>query len=292
MSNVWDGTYLWSWKANGNVNDLIAQAKALGVTGILIKFANGSLVGDTVSQEYMARFKQLAPLFKASGFRVGGWIYQYLTDVQGEVDACSQAIDAGAEWIVLDGEVELKGKMTQVQQFGMLLRAKYPNIPLGLSSFSIADYHPEVPFTEYSQFVDVMMPQVYWAEMGWDVAVAFNASIASYKKFGKPIAPTGQSYGGATPADMARFIQLCKGAGFTHASWWDWDEATSSHLQAIQSNLIQPPAAEPIKPFDKVAAQKVIDILGAVYNASLDPAVQQASHFAADALRDAAGIPK
>lgn len=292
MSNIWDGTHLWSWKAKGDVNKMIELAKSLGVTGVLIKFANGSLAGDPVSQAYMDRFKQLASVFKAAGFRVGGWIYQYLTDVQGEVDACTQAIEAGADWIVLDGEVELKGRNAQVQQFGQLFRTKYPNFPLGLSSFAIAERHPEVPFAEYAAFVDVMMPQIYWADMGWDVAVAFNASIASHKKFGKPIAPTGQSYDKATPADMARFVQLCKSAGYSHASWWDWDEATNAHLQAVQSNLILPPTQVPAKPFDQVAAQKVIDILGAVYNASLDPAVQMAAHFASDALRDETGIPK
>jgi N-acetylmuramoyl-L-alanine amidase CwlA len=43
---------------------------------------------------------------------------------------------------------------------------------------------------------------------------------------------------------------------------------------------------------DKEAAQKVIGILGALYNATNDQNVKDAAHYAADALRDAAGIPK
>jgi hypothetical protein len=261
---IWDGTHLFIWQlektCNGDVNQMISTAKDLGITGVLIKFANGSLNGDAKSQAYMDKFKSYAPAFKAAGFVVGGWIFQYLTDVQGEVDACSQAIEAGADWIVLDGEVELNGKNAQVTQFGQLFRAKYLNYPLGLSSFAIANYHPEVPFNEYAPFIDVMMPQIYWAEMGWDVAVAFNASIASFKQYGKPIAPSGQSYDKATVADMAKFVQLCKGAGLTHVSWWDWQEATVEQLNAVKGNII--PLTQPVVKTPSVTTGKTVVSIG------------------------------
>jgi hypothetical protein len=297
MCKAWDGTHLFTWKleniCQGDVNSMIAQAKLLGVTGVLIKLADGSLNGDPVSQAYMNKFKQHAPAFKAAGFKVGGWIYQYLTDVQGEVDACSQAIYAGADWIVLDGEAELLGKAAQVQQFGQLFRSRYPNFPLGLSSFAISNYHPEVPFYEYAGFVDVMMPQIYWEDMKWDVAVAFNASLASYKQYGKPIAPTGQSYNQAVPSDIAKFASLVKQSGCSHLSWWEWGESNTAQLEAVKSNLILPPVTPtPKKAFDQLTAQKVIDLLGALNNASLDSGVKAAAHFAADALRDETGIPK
>jgi hypothetical protein len=103
-----NGTYLFIWKAdqldNGDVTAMVQDAKLLGVKGVIIKFANGSLNGDTKSQQYMAQFKKLVSPFKDAGFNVGGWIYQYLSDVDGEVDACSQAVQAGANFIVLDGE--------------------------------------------------------------------------------------------------------------------------------------------------------------------------------------------
>jgi hypothetical protein len=297
MSNKWDGTHFFIWQVDqtcgGNVTAMINQAKDLGVTGVIIKFANGSLNGDPKSQAYMDKFKAVVPAFKSAGFVVGGWIYQYMTDVQGEVDACFQAVEAGADWIVLDGEVELQGKNAQVQQFGQLFRAKYPDYPLAISSFAIADYHPEVPFNEYNSFVNLMMPQIYWADMGWDTAVAFNASIASYKKFGKPILPTGQSYDKATPTDMVRFVQLVNGAGLTHLSWWDWQEALPGHLQAIKENLIIPQGDHPVQAtITKDSAEKVIYLLGDLYAASADPGVQAAAHYAADALRDKVGIQK
>ncbi|MBO8164711.1 MAG: DUF1906 domain-containing protein [Brevibacillus sp.] len=46
------------------------------------------------------------------------------------------------------------------------------------------------------------------------------------------------------------------------------------------------------KAVDKAAAEKVIGVLGALWMASADKQVQDAAHYAANALRDAAGIPR
>lgn len=257
MSNAWDGTFMYIWQPSetcgGLSTTMIATAKTLGITGVIIKFANGSLVGDPNSQSYMNSFKKLIGPFKQAGFKVGGWIYQYLTDVAGEVDACSQAIQAGVDFIVLDGEVELKGKNAQVTQFGKQFRSKYPTFPLGLSSFAIPDYHQEVPFDEYNAFVNFMSPQIYWGEMQWSISKAFSDSVQGYSKYGKPIAPTGQTYGVST-VDMSLFSGLCKTNEFTHLSWWDWQESPAEALQAIKGNILQPPA--PPKPQDTPAWEK------------------------------------
>jgi hypothetical protein len=237
-----NGTFLFIWKANRldnrDVNGMIQQAKQLGVTGVIIKFANGSLAGDANSQGYMDQFKKYVGPFKNAGFKVGGWIYQYLTDVDGEVDACSQAIQAGADFIVLDAEDDVYNKGDQVAQFGKELRAKYPTIPVGLSSFAFPDLHAAVPFDQYNQFINVMMPQIYWADMQRPVDSTFASSIAAYKRYGKPIAPTGQLYSTAQPADITKFVSLAQQANLSSVSWWDWDEATDSQIRSInQQNL-------------------------------------------------------
>ncbi|WCK55445.1 hypothetical protein PP175_05700 [Aneurinibacillus sp. Ricciae_BoGa-3] len=241
--SIYDGTHMWIWEPwnvyGGNVDRLISECKTRGIDGVIVKFANGNLA-DSVSQNFMKHFKLLVGPLKAAGITVGGWIYQYLNDPMGEVDACSQAISAGAEWNVFDAEIEIKGKSIQASQFLQTFRMKHPDVVTGLSSFAIANYHTdEVPFAEYAKYVDVMMPQIYWDEMKWPVEVAFNSSVAAYKKYGKPIAPTGQSYLTAKPADMAKFVQLCKMAGFTHVSWWDMQQAQPQHLDAIAANRIQ-----------------------------------------------------
>jgi hypothetical protein len=243
--NIYDGTHVWIWEPwnvyGGDVNQLIVECKKRGIDGVIIKFANGSLANDPVSQRFMDYFKRFTGALKAAGITVGGWIYQYLNDPLGEAEACSQAIAAGADWIVFDAEIEIKGKGAQVSQFLQAYRAKHPHTATGLSSFAIANYHiDEVPYADYAKYVDVLMPQIYWDEMRWSIEVAFLSSITSYKTYNKPIAPTGQSYLTAKPSDMAKFVQLCKSNGFTHVSWWNWDQSTPEQLNAIGENRVQP----------------------------------------------------
>lgn len=252
--NIYDGAHIWVWQPwkIGTDEQIIEKLKALGVRGVLLKYSDGNLVGDPISQRFMAEFKRLTPKLKAAGFVVGGWTYQYLTDIDGEVDALRQAVEAGAEWIVLNGEEHVKGKNAQVAEYGRKVRAMYPDLKIGFSSYAVADLHPDVPFWEYAKYVDLMMPQMYWATIGWSVDDTFKRSFQSYSKFGKPIGPTGQAYddpqqGIVTQVqDMARFTQLSKAAGFTHITWWDMQHFNSTHEAGIKNNTIAPPVPSPI----------------------------------------------
>lgn len=57
-------------------------------------------------------------------------------------------------------------------------------------------------------------------------------------------------------------------------------------LQKVKNNMTS------TTPIDKDAAEKVINVLGALWTASGDKKVQDAAHYAANALRDAVGIPR
>lgn len=242
MPNKWDNTNMFifePWQIHGgNIDQMIQEAKHYGFTGVLLKFANGSLAGDPVSQRFMDTFKQYAPSFKAKGFTVGGWIYQYLTDVTGEVDACVEAVQAGAEWLVLDGEVEIKDKAAEVKQFGQLLRKQLPDIEIGYSSFGVPQYHPG-PYQEYAAFCNVMMPQIYWGDFGWSVERAFNMSMEGFKPYGLPIAPTGQAYDSVTHDEMQTFAKMAHDAGITGVSWWDWQHASQQQLAATHNDFFK-----------------------------------------------------
>lgn len=65
-----------------------------------------------------------------------------------------------------------------------------------------------------------------------------------------------------------------------------WNFVVQTQSQAQVSELV------PTNKIDKDAAQKVIDVLGKVYNVTTDDNVHAAIKYAADALRDAAGIQK
>ncbi len=102
----------------------------------------------------------------------------------------------------------------------------------------------------------------FWQTYAWSNGkVSSRANIYQYKNDQKLAGITvdyNESYGGE--------------------GWWS----------TVAAN--QPNPDNPTVPKD--AAQKVIDVLGALYMASADADVRAAAHFAADALRDAAGILK
>lgn len=57
--------------------------------------------------------------------------------------------------------------------------------------------------------------------------------------------------------------------------------------------VLTPNPQRPLEKFDKAAAEKVIAALGELWTANkADKQVQDAAHYAANALRDAAGIPR
>lgn len=98
----------------------------------------------------------------------------------------------------------------------------------------------------------------FWQTYAWSKGrLSYAANLYQYKN--------GQELAGHQ-------VDLNDGLG--NEGWWD------TNPQKVDNNTI-----------DKVAAQKVIDVLGAVYMASSDKQVQAAAHYAAKSLRDAAGIP-
>jgi len=65
---------------------------------------------------------------------------------------------------------------------------------------------------------------------------------------------------------------------FGDEGWWD---TSMKNVDKPVNNSV-----------DKEAAEKVISVLGSLWMASADKKVQDAAHYAANALRDAAGIPR
>ncbi|HZG81503.1 MAG TPA: N-acetylmuramoyl-L-alanine amidase [Brevibacillus sp.] len=65
-----------------------------------------------------------------------------------------------------------------------------------------------------------------------------------------------------------------------------------SFLQKVRNKMSHDTNKPVENPVDKSGAEKVIGLLGALWTASDDKSVQAAAHYAANALRDGAGIPR
>jgi len=238
--SVWDGNWLWIWQASaiGNVNYIRDKAKEMGLDGVLVKAHDGDL-STGPSRTYMKQFKEIITPFKDAGLRVAAWGYLYGYNPQGEADAAVEAIRAGADWYVIDAEIEFepshrpeKENIKKAKEFCAALNEKYPDIPKGFTSFAIPQYHP-LPYHIFAEYVDVMMPQVYWHAIGWGVDETFEKSYNQWEEFGLPVSPVGQAYGGSPLQEMERFTDLAVNKGCAGISWWDWQHATKEQLEVI-----------------------------------------------------------
>lgn len=104
--------------------------------------------------------------------------------------------------------------------------------------------------------------QRFWQTYAWSKGqLSKSANLYQYKN--------GQTLAGH---------QVDYNDGLGNEGWWD---------TAVQR--VEKPVSNTV---DKAAAEKVISVLGALWTASADKQVQEAAHFAANALRDAVGIPR
>ncbi len=109
---------------------------------------------------------------------------------------------------------------------------------IGYTSFGIPHLHTDFPFSVFNQKCQVFMPQLYWADFGMTPQAALTECLDDIANtwFVKPraVAPLGQAYGTATPADITAFGQAVKAHGLPGYSFFDLDDATAAMLAAIK----------------------------------------------------------
>jgi hypothetical protein len=234
---AFDGTAMWIWNLprsqGGDPNAIVAQANAHGIHTVFVKSGDGT--------NYWSQFSpQLVQSLHAGGLKVCAWQYVYGSNPTGEAAVAAQAVVAGADCFVIDAEREYEGRYSQAQAYTRALRqAVGVDYPLGISSFPYVDYHPGLPYSEFmapggAQF---NVPQVYWKTIGDPVDVAMDHAYQYNRPYGRAIVPVGQSYGGTSSADIARFRQVAAADGSPGVSWWDWESASSSNWDAIGAPL-------------------------------------------------------
>lgn len=223
--------YIWIWQLGqceaGVISKLIDRAKELGLTGYIIKTHDGSSVWWQINS-----IKQ----FKAAGLKIGAWGYCYGRNLEGEIEAVRKSFEAGADFYVADVESEYENSnMRETAERFMMTIHSFGKI--GYTSYAIPDYHSALPFDIFSKYSQFAMPQIYWAEMGWDVLKAFRTSLDQYKRYNIPVYPIGQIYGRAKPSDIQEFDRLCRVEGIEVVSYWDYQHASKDQLNAIKGGV-------------------------------------------------------
>jgi len=227
---AWDGKWIWIWELDatdhGNLQQVIDQVKRLGARGVILKSHDGETVWP--------QFAQAVKPFQQAGLAVAAWGYWYPQNLPAQVRAVADAFSHGADWYVIDAEVEWYYAAQAAQELGKLMRAQFKEKTIGLAPLAIPQYHAAFPYGEFAQWVDVMMPQLYWAAFGGlGLLHWWGMMLHGFANFHKPLAPIGQAYGRATAADIILFGHLTAQYQMSGMSFWDLQSASSDQLNAI-----------------------------------------------------------
>ncbi len=237
VANPLAGRSMWIWyvrgSAGGSVSAIVAQARAAGVTNLIVKSGDGS--------GYWSQFSPgLVRSIHAGGLHACAWQYVYGTHPAAEAAIGADAVHAGADCLIIDAEAEYEGRYASAQVYIDDLRASVGSrFPIGLASFPYVDYHPAFPFSVFlgpngAQF---NLPQMYWRDIGSSPETVFHHAYTHNRIYRRTIYPLGQLDGGASSDGVRLFRGLTVRYRSRGISWWDWAWADASGLWGALSGL-------------------------------------------------------
>ena len=230
----------------GNVDALVARAKAVGLTHVYVR--TGSSRMGFYAQDYLNR---LLPAAHANGIRVYAWDFPYLDNWQDDVNRSVAAITyTTPDGHRVDGfsaDIETRAQGVNVapdtaRAYGAgLRRAVGPDYPLIATVPRPSAQLITYPFAEVVESFDAIAPMVYW--LNRDPAIDAKGAIAALRPFNKPVIPIGQAYDGAreggrpgvpSPAEIQRFMGASEWEGAPAVSFWSWQHADQAAWDAIR----------------------------------------------------------
>jgi len=243
------GMWIWILKSTegGDVQAIVARAKAAGLTQIWIRIADSwdGFYGGHV-------LDALAPAAHAAGIKVIGWGFPYFYDPVGDAHWTVAALN----WRGSDGRgIDAFSPDIETASEGVLLNARRTTLYLGLVRQMapgrpiIATVYPPTtqtltyyPFQAMAPYVDAFAPMVYWGCLDPGQAAVQAVTRLTPLADGAPIHLIGQAYnmaseGGrqASPSrdETLRFLDVAKRSGATGASFYVWQDMTADEWSAL-----------------------------------------------------------
>jgi hypothetical protein len=263
------GTALWVREvpAQESGQELAAGAARAGVRTLYVKAGDGSSAEPQFSSALVSELR-------SAGATVCGWTFAYGQNPLAEAAVAVAAVQNGAQCLVIDAEGQYDKLYGAAQLFVRTLRAQLgARFPIGLAGQAEVAQHPTFP---YSVFLgpggfDVVLPQMYWLDLGVSPDAAYAATIGANSIYGRPILPVGQLYGSPQAAELVRFRALAGAYGAPGLSFFDLDAAQPQGLTALGAPLpriarrpIVPPTLHAGADGDEIVqAQELLNAAGA-----------------------------
>jgi hypothetical protein len=232
-ANALAGRGMWIWyvsrSSGGTVSGIVATARKYGISTVMIKSSDGPTMWSQFNSTLVSELH-------ASGLHVCAWQYVYGNHPLLEADVGAEAVQDGADCLIIDAESEYEGKYVAAQSYITQLRTLIGlSYPVALAGFPYIDYHPGFP---YSVFLgpggaQYNTPQMYWMDIGTSVNTVYAHTYGYNAVYQRPIDPLGQVWENPPASQIIRFRQLSRTYGAASVSWWDWQQANVSSWSAV-----------------------------------------------------------
>ncbi len=244
-----EGKGFFTWKIPnceaGDATQIAANAKAAGLTHLIVKIADGTMIYNGNWGDQKDYTTPLVNALRAQGIQVWGWHYIYGDYPTSEANvAISRIRQYNLDGYVIDAEKEFDAgkKRTAAKNFMTQLRSAFPDLTVALSSYRFPSLHPQFPWVEFLDRCTINMPQVYWMK-------AHNSGdqlARCVKEFQvkipvRPIIPTGAAFHehGWSPTDteVLEFCQKATELNLSGVNFWEWSDARSGTLPKVWETI-------------------------------------------------------
>ncbi len=263
------GMYVWQVARceRGDAAAIAALARAAKLSHVLVKVADRDVPYNIDHAARVDLAMMLVQALRAHGIQAWGWQYIYGESPLAEANMAIHRIrQLKLDGFVVNAETEYKqaGKKEAAKRYMNHLRMAIPDIPLALSSYRYPSYHPEFPWREFLESVDINMPQVYWMQARNPID-QLNRCVREFQFMSpfRPIVPTGaafKEYGWTSNAEeVIEFMKAAQHLNLIAVNFWEWYHT--------RNNSALPGMWEAIRdyPWDRTAAQ--LDICHRYINA-------------------------
>jgi len=234
MSLKGKGYYIWMLKhcEKGNPDRIAALAQDAKLTHVMIKIADGAFPYNIDLESGFDYVRPVIKKLQSHNIAVWGWHYIYGNHPNQEAEiAVKRAIELGVNGFVVNAEHEFKkpNKAAAASRYMTLLRNNLGSLPIALSSYRFPSYHHGFPFSNFLEYCDYNMPQVYWMKSKNTGGAQLQQTINEYNRIKpyRPIIPTGPTFKehGWVPQenDILDFLQVAQKLNLPAVNFWYWE---------------------------------------------------------------------
>ncbi len=244
-----EGKGFFTWKIpnceKGNPKQIASLASAAGLSHLVVKIADGPMVYNGTWGDTTDYTTPLVSALRARGIKVWGWHYIYGDSPINEANVGIARIrQYNLDGYVIDVEKEYKesGKKVAAKKFINQVRSAFPKLPIALSSYRYPSLHPQVPWAEFLEQCDIVMPQVYWMK-AHNPADQLGRCVNEFqaKTPSRPIVPTGAAFRefGWQPTDseVLEFVKKARELNLSAVNFWEWSDARSGNLPGVWETI-------------------------------------------------------